>query len=187
MKAGISLPTLSGVTKFLLVFLTGFLALYLTNLLVIGLSAPGGKYIDFVARHLNYIAWWRETLIRCTASCIEWLGWKPGFNHVHLWIPRVGGIAVSYSCLGYGVTSFLWSFVLAWPGKSWYARVFMILAGTILVQLLNIIRLTLITVYWQNSRISLPVSHHVLFDAVIYGVLLVILWRWTRKARNQIG
>jgi exosortase/archaeosortase family protein len=94
-----------------------------------------------------------------------------------------GIIDLIYTCLGLGVMSFFAAFVIAYPKKLKPKLIFLI-AGLFGIQVLNIIRLMLLALYWNKSRNRI-IDHHIIFDVIIYIVIIFALYKWVNnKATN---
>ena len=93
------------------------------------------------------------------------------------------GIRLVYSCLGYGVMSFYSAFILAWPAKSFKKKWLPMFSGLLLIIFLNILRLALLPIIYTEypEAKNFPIDHHDIFNAVVYLVVLTVLYWWTRR------
>ena len=163
--------------RFLLFFLAGFLFLYYFNLFFIGITSPGNYYSGFLDQHLNYIRGLRNILLEISSKVMTAQGYKVYTSDYTLHAMDVGGFNLVYSCLGFGVMSFFTAFVIAWPEKSVKSKFFFTLGGLLLIQLLNITRFILITLYYKGS-LFLGIDHHTLFNFILYFILMVVIYAW---------
>ncbi|MXV52811.1 hypothetical protein GS399_17705 [Pedobacter sp. HMF7647] len=170
-------------TRFAVLFLILFAGLYWFNLLYIGITAKGGLYFPFLDEHLNYIRWFRHILLFLSAKILSLLGYSSMTTDTVLSVPGHGGIILIYSCLGYGVMSFFTAFVLAWP-KPFKDKWLFLVLGLILIQVLNIIRFVLLSLYW--NKVSLGMDHHTLFNIVLYVILLGVMYWWIVRKDARI-
>lgn len=167
--------------RFVLVFLITYLILDYFTILFMGITAPGNYYSSFLDDHLNYVRGFRILLITITAGILRLMGHQVITSDTMLHAYHVGGFNIVYSCLGFGVMSFFVAFVVAYP-KSLKSKLIFIPSGLLLIQLLNIARLLMITLYWRKSFFFGKIDHHTLFNAILYFTLLIIIYIWVNSA-----
>ncbi len=170
--------------RFLVLFLTGFLLLYYFNLFFIGITSPGNYYSSFLNQHLNYIRGLRDLLLQIISKILTIQGYKVYTSDYTLHAMNIGGFNIVYSCLGFGVMSFFTAFVIAWPGKPVKNKIFFIIAGIAIIQLLNITRFILITLYF-NKILFLGINHHTLFNLILYFILMVVIYVWINSPKKK--
>lgn len=164
--------------RFVVLFLGLFCLFYYFNIFYMGITAPGNYYSPFLEQHLNYIRGFRHILIAISAWVIRIAGYQVFTSDTTLHALNAGGINVVYSCLGFGVMSFFVAFVLAWPEKSFKNKLLFIPLGLILIQVLNIARFIMITLFWRESPYRSIIDHHTLFNFVLYVILLATIYFW---------
>lgn len=164
----------------ILLFIILFLIFYGLNLAFIGLVAPPGIYNAFIDAHFNYIRGLRVGLLQSAAAVLALAGYATELSSTTLSVTGKGAVSLSYGCLGLGVGSLLTA--LAITGKAPPLK--KILFGAIalvLLQVLNVFRLVLLLLYWQRSMLSRLISHHALFNGLIYLFVLFAAYLWLRK------
>jgi exosortase/archaeosortase family protein len=171
--------------RFVILFLSLFALFYYFNIFYIGITAPGNHYSEFLDQHLNYIRDFRILLISISAGILRLFGYEVFTSDTTLHALDAGGINVVYSCLGFGVMSFFVAFVIAWPEKSLKSKLLFIPAGIILIQTLNISRFILITLFWRTSPLRSVIDHHILFNFILYAVLLASIYFWMNKESDK--
>jgi exosortase/archaeosortase family protein len=171
--------------RFLVFFLCGFLFLYYFNLFFIGITSPGNYYSSFLDQHFNYIRGLRALLLQTSSKVLTAQGYKVYVSDYTLHAMNVGGVNVVYSCLGFGVMSFFTAFVIAWPDKSAKNKLIFLLVGLVLIQLLNIARFILITLYYKGS-LFLGMDHHTLFNSILYLILMIMIYIWINYSKNTL-
>ena len=172
--------------RFAIRFLSVFTLLYLFNLSFIGVTASGGLYIEWLDKHLNYIAQWRALNIHSTAMLLKLLGQQVETGIYTLTVQNHSGFRLAYSCLGYGVMSFYAAFIVAFP-KPAKSKGLVLFIGLLLIQTLNILRLTTISLFWKPAHANAWIDHHLIFNIIIYAILLYILLIWSRQKNNANG
>ena len=180
--------------RFVAIFLSLFALLYYFNIFYMGITAPGSYYSQFLDEHLNYIRGFRVFLIFMSAEILRMLGYQVVTSGTTLHALNTGGINVVYSCLGFGVMSFFIAFVVAWPQNSVKSKLLFIPAGLILIQVLNIARFILITLFWRNASYKSIIDHHTLYNVILYGILLATIYFWinnktkyTRSSKPELS
>ncbi len=163
--------------RFIISFLLLFTIVYGFNLAFIGVTAPGGIYLPWLQDHLNYIEHWRNFNIQATAFTLDALGYPVKITSFTLAVPGRGGFKLIYSCLGYGIMSFLFSYVMIFP-KPWRSRIVVLVPGLLIIQILNLIRFLIISLYWRKMSFYTWIDHHLAFDIFIYLVVIMILYMW---------
>ncbi|RWY57347.1 exosortase Y [Mucilaginibacter gilvus] len=160
-----------------------FLLFYYFNILFFGLTLPGNNYNAFLDHHFNYIDWLRYALLHISSTLLNWLGFTSIVGYHQLLVVGHGIIDLIYTCLGFGVMSFFAAFVIAYPKKLKPKLVFLV-CGLFGIQILNVVRLMLLALYWNKSR-SRIIDHHIIFDVLIYIIIIVSLYKWiNNKATN---
>ncbi|MBC7915748.1 MAG: hypothetical protein H7Y07_16690 [Pyrinomonadaceae bacterium] len=163
--------------RFLILFLGSFTFLYYLNLAFIGISAPGGYYVAILDQHFNYIRALTNFLLQSTVYVLNLLGYKTFTSNNWLHVSGKGGFILAYECLGYGIMSFFTAFVLAYP-KPTKSKYLFLPAGLILIQMLNITRFVLLSLYWRGSIFKGIIDHHDLFNLILYACLLLVIYLW---------
>jgi len=164
--------------RFVAIFLALFLVFYYFNIFFFGITSPGNNYNAFLTEHLNYIHWLRQFLLRSTAIVLGWFGYASITNEYEILVAGHGTLQLVYSCLGLGVMSFFTAFVIAYP-KTLKAKILFIIAGNLVIQLLNILRFVLLALFW-NKKGGHIVDHHTIFNISIYIIIGVTLYFWVK-------
>ncbi|MEO7214181.1 hypothetical protein [Mucilaginibacter sp.] len=164
-------------------FVVLFLAFYYFNILYFGLTSPGNNYSTFLDQHLNYIDWLRSGLLSISCALLNLMGFTAIVGENQLLVTGHTIIELIYTCLGLGVMSFFAAFVIAYP-KKLKPKLLFLFSGLFCIQLLNIIRLMLLALYWNRSK-SRIIDHHIIFDVIIYILIIIALYKWVNnKATN---
>lgn len=174
-------PALIFVIKFvgLFAFFYGFYLFYLS------VTAVGGDfYTPFFSEHLNFIAWQRHFLISTSSHILQLMGYQTKTGEYQLLVVGNLIIRVGYDCLGFGVMAFIASFMIAYPKQLSSKLIFFIalIAG---LQILNIARFILLTLYWRPGKVH-AIDHHLIFDVIIYIIIAVSIYLWvSAKPTNR--
>lgn len=169
---------------YLLKFIGAFCFLYYTTLAIIGLSAPVGYYSSFVARNLNFIPAFRNSLLSCSEYLLTLMGYDSfQASSTQLRIDGGGGVNIVYSCLGYGITSFWLAFVFA-NSCSWKIKILWMLSGATLLYIINVFRISLVALA-SHEHWSYPLGwdHHTWFNIVAYGAIFCMIYFFDRTLK----
>ena len=74
------------------------------------------------------------------------------------------------------------AFVLAWPARPRKSKLLFLIIGLTMIQLLNIARLIGLSLLGRDFPFYHSIDHHTLFNAVVYTVLIVMVYFWLKKA-----
>lgn len=165
--------------RFMIVFLMLFFIFYYFNIFFFGITSEGSYYNHFLATHLNYIAWLRWLLLKCSSLILTSLGYQVITNQYQLLVVGIGSIRLVYTCLGLGVMSFFAAFVLAYP-KPVKQKLIFLFAGLFIIQFLNIMRFVLLSLFW-NRRAQQIIDHHTIFNIIIYIIIVISLYLWVKS------
>jgi exosortase/archaeosortase family protein len=165
--------------KFIILFIGTYLILNYFNEFYIGITSKGGLYVPFLDEHLNYIKWWRSFSIESTAKILRYLGHTVLTNEIQLKVIGRAGFRLVYSCLGYGIMSAFVAFCISFPSP-FKSRFGFIIMGLIWIQIANIARFVLISLYWKRYNTFFGLDHHTLFNTLIYLLLAICCYLWIR-------
>ncbi|MGY4385436.1 exosortase/archaeosortase family protein [Pedobacter sp. UYP24] len=174
----------SDTLRFVIKLLMFFIIFQCFIIAFIGFSTPGGIYIYWLDEQLNFIRLWRKLLIGCTASILKLAGYTITQHSKGLTVKGYAGFNIVYSCLGYGVTNALLAFIFAFP-KSKHAKYYPLIMGAIYVQILNIIRLCLIAVYYKPEFRILGLGYHDIFNLFLYGFTIFGACLWIKHTSTN--
>ena len=172
--------------RFVLIFLSTYIFLDYFSIFFIGITSPGNYYSSFLDTHLNYVRGLRHFLISSTAHILQYWGYQVTTTDTMLHAYNVGGFNIVYSCLGFGLMSFFIAFVIAYP-KPLKSKLIFGAFGLFIIQILNIARLVLITLYWTKSIFAEKINHHTLFNVLLYIILLSTIVVWINAKDEQIN
>ena len=174
----------SKAVKFSVTFLTLFLVFYYFNIGFFSITSPqSANYNACIAQNFNYIRLLRNILLVSTSFLLKCLGFGTIFNEFELRVAGHGGIRLIYSCLGLGVMSFFTSFVLAYP-KAFRQKIFFLISGLVTIQLLNIVRMAIVALFWTRKA-QLTIDHHIVFNTIIYVIIGIGLYFWVTTEERK--
>ncbi len=166
-------------------FLGAFCILFYGTEAIIGLSAPEGLYVPFVAKYLDFIPAFRNLTLQGSRIFLSLTGYE-AYQSDPIHLKLIGGSTVQlvYSCLGYGVMSFWLAFVFANNGSLAKKAAWMG-GGLVLLFLINIIRIAL-TLLGNSRHWYWPFGwdNHTWFNIVAYAAIFLMMWGYDRRAKS---
>jgi len=93
-----------------------------------------------------------------------------------------GGFAIEMrdGCNAVNVTILLWSAILAFPAP-WRMRMFGLLAGSAILQSLNIVRFVSLYYLGQYSMAWFDFAHGYLWESLLVLDTMVVFWLWVNR------
>ena len=163
------------VLYFVLKFLLYFILFYGLSYIVIALATTPGYYSSYVANHLDYVSGLRKVLLEAAYLILNGIGYVCSASNYTLQINGGAGVHINISCIGIGLISFWWAFILAFP-RAIFQKVVFFVFGTIAILFLNVVRIAgLAIVYTKFGRFH--IDHHLIFNILAYLlVLAMIIW-----------
>jgi exosortase/archaeosortase family protein len=150
-----------------------------------GLAAPGGDfYSPFVEKYLNYPYWYRMFILHSSSFLLELFGNETIIMHPRLKMIGGSSVGIGYSCLGFGVMSFLVAFVIAYPSTIKEKLKFLPISLGVIVSL-NVIRIAILAYAYSKfpTLHSIKINHHTVFNVIVYGLLFLMIYKWV----NYLG
>lgn len=178
-------------TKPLLLFLTKavlvYSVLHYLYLGYVGLADPKGEY-DFSRffGSFNLILLITKSLVISSEFILDIFGYETISGTKTLRIPPSGGVLIEYACLGVELWIAFITLIATYPvsiSDKWKWRAFYILAGIFLIHLLNVIRVTAITLssYYNFKDIDLI---HDQFNLIVYIVIFLGFLYWIKQTSD---
>jgi len=168
--------------RFIVKFLVIFLGLNFFHDFYIGITAPGGLYIQFLEENINYIGWIRHSILWGSMHLSGLFGYESYIDGpFHLRSVTGPGVQMVYSCIGLGIMSFWTGFVLAHELK-WKKKLFWTLLGLLVIWIINCFRVSIILAAAVNRwNASKYLDHHDIFNIIAYIFVFILIVLFVRK------
>jgi exosortase/archaeosortase family protein len=168
------------IAKFLLIFLV----LYYGTYAFIGLSEKGGYYIAWL-HYIDYVSYYRTFLLK---SAVHWLGVFGDYALVEgRFYLNMGGrlrIQLIYQCLGIGVNAFWVAFVLADNISTIKLKITWVLAGFLVITILNISRIVVLAkALFYKWPVLAKIEHHTFYNYGVYFVVIAMVLLYKKKVK----
>ena len=92
----------------------------------------------------------------------------------------VESIYIGNGCNGLMITALYIGFILAYPGR-WKPKLGFIVFGTIALYVLNIIRILLLAVHYEQSRTLFEINHKYTYVFLVYSVVFLLWIKWVNN------
>jgi exosortase/archaeosortase family protein len=167
-----------------------FCVFYFGSLLIIGLSSEENNYSHFVAQYLDFIKPLRNSILIGAKLFLQVFNYISYLDDDYTLLLKGGkGVRMVYSCVGYGVISFWFAFVIANKG-SVYSKFKWALFGFFVLWLLNVLRVSLLLIAVNsNKQIPFGMDHHTLYNIFAYGFIFLMMYiydHYKKSKHNQI-
>ena len=171
---------------FLLKFLLMFCIFYYGTTAMIGITAPGGYYLAFADRYLDYVSGLRWLLLHASVIVLNTTGFSIYLKDVYTIKMQNGlGVHVGYDCIGYGVMAFWIAFIFA-NQLHWKLKLKWIFGGLLLIFFINVIRICLMLVAVnQRWKSPLNMDNHTWFNIAAYLAIFTMMWFFDRSQKKQ--
>ena len=171
---------------FVLKFLVLFLAFYYGTKFLSGLATPGGYYIPFIEKYVDYVSWLRHSLVYGATYIAALFGYQteilPGFL---LKVVNAKGVFVSYSCAGYGVMSFWAAFTIA-TEIQFLKKTTWLICGLLILWMINVLRIGLFLVSINKGwKMPLGIDHHTWFNIVAYLFIFIMIYFFNENTEEK--
>jgi exosortase/archaeosortase family protein len=165
-------------------FLGAFCILYFGTEAIIGITVPGGYYIDFVHRYFDYISALRKSLLYGAQFVLSLGGYHSNIKNAYILAFENGrGIRLVYGCLGYGIVSFWLAFVFANKGSA-AKKICWMAGGFLAIWLINVARISLFLLAINKGwAMPLGIDHHTWFDIAAYGCVFLMIYVFDRSGK----
>ena len=168
--------------QFALKFLAYYSIIYLGTLAIIGLSAKGGYYSQFIHDHLDYITWLRGSILKASDYICKIFGYDTYIENKYILKSSSGeGIRMVYSCIGYGIMSFWVAFILANKG-SIKTKSIWIITGLGSIFLINVLRVSFLLISLiTDHHLPFNLDHHTIFNLIAYFLIFTMVYYYDKK------
>jgi len=172
--------------RYLLKFLLTFCVLYYGTIAMIGITSPGGWYLAFADKYLDYVSGLRWMLLHSSMFLLRLLGYDIFLKDIYTIKLQNGlGVHVGYDCIGYGVMIFWFAFIFANSGN-FIKKAKWMTAGLLIIWIVNVLRISLMVVA-LNKNWSSPfnLDNHTLFNIVAYIVIFTMIYLFDRAEKKE--
>lgn len=97
-----------------------------------------------------------------------------------IWIKgSARSVQINHMCLALDVMVYFFALIVAYPGHK-RTKPWVILGGWILIQFLNTIRITWLTITMYKRPEAFDFEHHVVFRVVVFTILFIVWALWIK-------
>ncbi|MBX2931116.1 MAG: exosortase/archaeosortase family protein [Chitinophagaceae bacterium] len=163
-----------------------YLVLDYGTTIFIGITAPGGYYVEWLDKYFNYVSWLRNLILSCSKYLMHLLGYDTYLaSPILIRIKHGAGVQLVYSCLGYGVLSFWIAFVVVNQAKLSF-KLKWLFGGLAVIIFSNILRVCILLIALQK-RLYKPFSidHHTFYNIVAYLIVIAMMFIFLKQLKKQ--
>jgi exosortase/archaeosortase family protein len=172
--------------RFVILFIGVFLICYYGTLFLTGIAVPGGRYSPFVEKYLNIAAWLRTSLLHGSTFLLSVFGIET--IHINEYVIRaVGGtgVRIVYACLGFGVMSFWFAYVVA-NIASIQKKLIWVSGGLLFLWVLNVARISLVLVAGNKGwHFPFGWDHHTWFNIIAYLAIFAMIYFFEKSLKKD--
>jgi exosortase H (IPTLxxWG-CTERM-specific) len=126
-----------------------------------------------------------RALVSVAYRVIDLFGGKARVEGAVLRDPASGfAVEMRDGCNAVNVTILLWSAMLAFPAL-WKPKLLGLLAGSLIIQVLNIIRFISLFYIGQHSMTWFDFAHGYLWESLLVLDTMVVFWLWTNRVTRS--
>ena len=164
---------------FVLPFAVYFIFLHYGGRALIGLAVPGGYYLEFVDKYLDFLSGLRNFYLHALTTILNGIGMKSYIFSHSVKVINGTSLRLEYCCLGVGVINFWLAIVFAYPQKMSLKFKYFFLA-TFGFVFLNLLRFIVLAIVYSKTM-GTPYRHidyHFIFNCLVYFVQFIFLYKW---------
>jgi exosortase/archaeosortase family protein len=172
--------------RFVAIFIAVFLMCYYGTLFLTGLAVPGGSYSPFVEKYFNISHWLRSSLILSSKAFLSLLGTETIRTDEYV-LRAIGGrgVRIVYACLGFGVMSFWFAYIVA-NISSLQKKIIWIIGGLFFLWLINVVRISLVLLAGNKGwHFPFGWDHHTWFNIVAYLAIFAMIYFFEKRLKNK--
>jgi exosortase family protein XrtF len=164
------------VVKFILTFLTVYVVLTVSYKLYIDFSDGSKYYPDYFT---NLVAKQSKSLIDAVGYDAQ-ISAHPNEPSMKLLVNSKFVARVVEGCNSISVIILFVSFIIAFAGK-FKATFIYVLAGSVLIYVVNLIRIAILSIGLYNYPWRRDILHTVIFPMIIYGMVFLLWMVWVNR------
>jgi exosortase/archaeosortase family protein len=172
--------------RFVVIFISIFLVCYYGTLFLTGIAVPGGTYSPFVEKYFNIAAWLRSSLILGAKAFLSLLGTETIRTDDYV-LRAVGGrgIRIVYACLGFGVMSFWFAYIVA-NIASIQKKIIWVCGGLLFLWVINVVRISLVLLAGNKGwHFPFGWDHHTWFNIVAYLTIFAMIYFFEKSLKKD--
>jgi exosortase/archaeosortase family protein len=152
----------------------------------IGITAPGGYYVEWLDKYFNYVNWLRSFLLNSAKYLMGLFGYDAYLaSPILIRIKHGAGVQLVYSCLGYGVLSFWIAFVVVNKAKLLF-KIKWLVGGLAIILLSNILRICILLIALQKKMYKpFSIDHHTFYNIVAYLIVIAMMFLYLKQLKKQ--
>lgn len=127
-----------------------------------------------------------KSIAQLSHNVVQLLGYTAFAGGRHVGILGTTGVIVANGCSGISQTGLFIGFMIAYPGR-WGPRALLILAGIVLIYIVNVLRIATLVVILKEWPESFSFMHHYATTAVFYVVIFGLWALWFNNGNRKLS
>ncbi len=146
----------------------------------------------------DFSVWFIGGILYCTSLFLELLQYDPIVDYAARTIRTAGeyyaseefsqwetlGVEVGEPCIGYGVMYLFFALISSFPGHN-KVKLWFIPMGLSFIYVLNILRISLLTILVKFKPEIWEMNHKFVFKIVVYALVFFLWTRWFKMVENK--
>ena len=172
--------------KYLIKFVLTFCMLYYGTIALIGITSPGGYYMPFAAKYLDYVSGLRFLLLHSSKWMLSLIGYDIYLKDIYtIKLANGSGVHVGYDCIGYGVLFFWVAFIYA-NNVPAAKKIRWMLGGIACIWIVNVIRISLMLIAVNNKwKPVFNLDNHTWFNIAAYTVIFTMIYLFDQSEKRS--
>lgn len=168
------MKSISEINRFILVFAAIFLPFFILDSFVAEEWSPLARLWN-VFYHIIL-----KFVMTGSVGLLELFGYPVKHTYDIIWIEGAKqSLKIGHPCLALDLMVLFAALIIAYPGHK-KSKYWVIPAGALFIQILNVIRMAMLTVAAKERLGNLEFEHHYIFKGVVYLFIFVIWMLWIR-------
>lgn len=125
-----------------------------------------------------------ENIVFVGVALLKALNYTVFYINSHIWIAGSAGVLVGEACDGLDVFFLYIAFFLAYPGST-RKKIAFILSGTLLIHVLNYLRVVALALIQYYAPQHLDFNHKYTFTYIIYTVIFILWYSFIQQKNSK--
>jgi len=170
--------------KSVILFILTFLGVYVVLSMIYGFylrtAASETYYPEYITHQVAVQSEWLVNFLGYDASIAP----HPEEASMKLNVENVFVARIVEGCNAISVIILFIAFVVAFF-QGWRATLFFVLGGSLLIYLINIVRIAILSIGFYKYPEHKMILHDIVFPGIIYGLVIVLWLLWVRNFKKQ--
>ncbi len=136
--------------------------------------------VDYIYEEAIY--WLTKVQLTVSGLLLSLLNFDVEIIGKVIYVNNSNGVLLDRGCLGRNVLGLFVGFILAYPSR-FRDKLPIIIIGIIVFLILNILRISALSIIDYCCPKYLDINHHYIFKAIVYSAILLMWYLWLKSLR----